>query len=294
VANALDRRSVAGNTAGAEIPPRVINWADSTRRGALMALKICVAIIGVILAVCLMVLVPPRDSVVTLSAEEIFKRIHSSDGGNWLSMTKNSNDARVRLIYPDLIKAEDAFTVELRADGTDWVDVEFQLSAAGLHIEPDKQWLTPAASKNEGESGVIRWSAKADTTGDFILVVNTRPSERYVRRMDQAFQYTQQFIQQQKVSPPRRVAPKSAGLLDWKMPDLTEAVRLEPVRIHIQGSWQYYSLKALPFVGAILASLMTLPGILAFLEARGEKKRKSLRIFIADEGRPRDLLNPQI
>jgi hypothetical protein len=50
---------------------------------------------------------------------------------------------------------------------------------------------------------------------------------------------------------------------------------------------QYLAAEAAPYVGGVFGSLLTVPGILAFKEARDRKRKERLRIEIAS-GMPKD------
>lgn len=54
-----------------------------------------------------------------------------------------------------------------------FLNMEYQLSASGLQVQPSNQWLKPAVGGVQ-RTGVVRWSLRADSVGEFILVINAR------------------------------------------------------------------------------------------------------------------------
>jgi hypothetical protein len=159
----------------------------------------------------------------------------------------------VRITAPDIIYVQDSSVVTASADfGIDSYRAlllrpftfSLSLAGAGLDIEP-KDWLTLSPSQANPEV-TVKWSIRANDPGRYRLVFNPKlglPIESGGRNKPQTF-----------------VGPK------------IEFVPQADIPIIVKSKWSDYVAKASPFVAAFMGSLLTLPGIIAFLK---ERKRGS-------------------
>jgi hypothetical protein len=199
----------------------------------------------------------------------------------WLPLNAPHPQA-AKVVVPALVRVGEAFVIELEIEEeaiTFAMNDEFQIAAAGLHVEPDRQWLRASLTKtkNGHQIAVVRWSAKADVVGQFILVVNARSTEDGIRRYRES---VKRFLEDEKMHP-----NLAFGNLSDTHPDQSpEQIRaVEPITVNVKATVGYFFEKALPFLAAFLGSLLTLPGMFAYKESRDKKLTERLRVQIASE-----------
>jgi hypothetical protein len=117
----------------------------------------------------------------------------------------------------------------------------FRLSASGLDVEPN-DWIPISAASEDGSS-VALWSIRASSPGTYSLVFNAK--------IDQQSNNVEMFVVH-------------------FFPSDTFAVSV------VRGWNDYFSMVLGPVV-AFMGSLLTLPGIISFLENRKRKREEQRR-----------------
>jgi hypothetical protein len=201
-------------------------------------------------------------------------------------------EVRGQLIVPETIRIHDSFVAELLLTGDEdfnlyFSDIEYQLSAAGLDIRPESQWLKPTLepSKDLQKTGVIRWSLKVDSVGQFVMVINARYTDESNQIVKSLKDSAQTVAKDARLSGNReriKEAQEMMARYESYRPEL-RVLGISPIKLRVQPTVKYYAEKGLPFVGGLLGSLLTLPGILAFKESRDRKRKELLRLQIATE-----------
>jgi hypothetical protein len=204
---------------------------------------------------------------------------------------KREPDPIAQITVPALIRVDDPFVLELKVEQRVFpraADSEFQISAAGLRIEPDKQWLKPVFSGAGNDSvGIVRWSAKASTVGTFIIVANSRMDKEHAAEAKEA---VDRFLEEQIRSLPptaramkRSLEKKREDVSPYSASDDRLVTSISPITVSVKPTASYYAAKLMPLLGGFLGSLLTLPGIFAFRDAREQRRKEKVRIAVVTE-----------
>lgn len=163
--------------------------------------------------------------------------------------------------YRVRVQLQKTFILELSSHDAATLSRQYRLSGIGLEIQPT-DWL-PLAVDAEGGRKVFRakWSARAMTPGEYYPILNVKSSD------GKAAEWMGGCLVSVRSEIDTVQGRVSGG--DFRVLALPTPV--------------YYIQKFSPYLGSFLGSLMTLPGILAFLKNRREDAKHEAMIKVSDK-----------
>jgi hypothetical protein len=193
---------------------------------------------------------------------------------------------KIKLVIPSSVKVDDPFVLELRIErsekNTNAPSVtEYLLSSVGLQVEPEKQWLRPLF---QSQTGIIRWSAKATSMGKYLVIVNIRLAEEEAQKERESKRvFLERLLKNTATSEDmqKQIRKEIARPIPLESPDFLDPI--QPMKVNVSGTIDYYAAKAIPYLGTFLGSLLTLPGLFAFRDAHEQKRKEKMRISVASE-----------
>jgi hypothetical protein len=159
------------------------------------------------------------------------------------------------------------FLIELRSTDPQAYKREYRVSCVGLEISPS-DWISPA--EVEGQQGLVaRWSARANDPGELFPVINVRSSGVAARINDKICKWY--------------VGGPSANS--------TVVPNDRPFRIIVLSGPTYDFQHFGPYLAAFFGSLLTLPGLLAFVQERRKRRADGARIQVVQRPYPPNVLH---
>jgi hypothetical protein len=140
---------------------------------------------------------------------------------------------------------------------------EIYLSGAGVDVEP-KEWLTLLP---DGQTPVT-WSVKGTEVGSFTLVLNARFNVHALKKL------SSESLKRLDITPAQLVAIDT-------IPVPSKAIRFDAGReitIEVKRAWKDYFAIVCAGMGSFMGSLLTLPGIIAFLRDRKKEREQGLSL----------------